>query len=268
MQIDSLLVGAVAQILKGETPSVQEVIPEIVGEHSGDVRLGQPKEAEKRVRARLAELRKEDLVELQERYAEVEAEMNAEKEVAKAGEFNLRAEMKAGTSRDELAAKRAAAEIAQEAVYIHQEALDEINDQMDRVKKAALMRDQRVVQNLQSVRTSFMVYLQAYCGGDASVFKLNNERVERAYATLLYTIDILTNHLKDDELVKDVMREVTTFTLPGSTSPGSYPRLLWHFLVDRTKGKFEGSTPDDLDKLLAPAPEPTKTKSTSKKKGK
>ena len=87
-----------------------------------------------------------------------------------------------------------------------------------------------------------MVYLQAFCGGDSNVYKLNNERVERAYAVMLSTIDILQGYLKDDELVKDVMREVMSFTLIGSTSPGQYHHLLWHFLADRYKGDLRGQS--------------------------
>ena len=92
MQIDSLLVNAVSQILKGgEAPEVTDVIPELGPQHSGRVNLGQPKEAEKRVRERLNELRREDVAELKAKYEEVEAEMAEERKIAKAGEFNLKA---------------------------------------------------------------------------------------------------------------------------------------------------------------------------------
>lgn len=242
------LIDSVLSVMAGkdvEVPEVADTIPELGPEHSGTVALGKPQEAEKRVRARLGELRKQDLAELKAKVADVEAQIKAEKEIAEAGDFNLKAELAAGTSRDELASKRAAADIANEAIYIHQDVLDDLQDQIEKVSRACLMRDQRVMATIKGIRTSYMVYLQAFCGGDATVYKLNNERVERAYNGLIQATNILKAQLDDDDLVHDVLAEVTTYE-----TPASYQHLLWHFMSDRYKERFEGAEPDELMKLF------------------
>ena len=227
--MDNLLAGAVQHILgKGPEP-VSEIIPEL-SNHSGQVALGKPGDAQKRVRARMGELRREAQAELNAKADELRAEIKAEKETAAKGDFDLKTELDKGTSREQLAEMRAAADLAHEVIAIREDELDTVQDRLDLIAKNWHRLDSQVKMTMDNIQSSFLIYLQAYCGGDRSVYKLNPDRPVRALKALIASERMLRERLQDDALVDELMVELTTFP-----TPDNYQSLLWHFITDRDK---------------------------------
>lgn len=238
--MDNLLVQAVEQIFTGHSERSREPVtpaPDLPSQ----VRLGKPGEAVRAVRARLAELKAEDQKELQEKLKAVKAEIKAEKEVAAAGDFNLKAEMEKGTSREELSQKRAAAEIAFEIVAIRESEAEQIQDEIDRISRTWNTKSTSTMNSIQNIQANYMGYLQVFCGGDKSGLRLHADKQERAYKNLLTTEESMRKLLKDEQLVTDVMAEITTFEIPSS-----YQELLWDFLTERSQAQLEGYEPTKL----------------------
>ena len=236
--MDNLLSSAVQHILGKDPEPVSEIIPELSG-HSGQVALGKPGEAQKRVRERLAELRKEDQAELHAEADELKAEIATEKETAAKGNFDLKTELDKGTSRAELAEMRAAADLAHEVVSIREDELDTVNDRLELIGKNWGRISSQIKSTMESIQSSYMIYLQAYCGGDRSVYKLNPDRPPRALRALISGEQMLRGRLKDDELVDDLMTELTTFEVPPN-----YQSLLWTFITARDKQEqFDDTQP-------------------------
>lgn len=236
--MDNLLSSAVQHILGKDPEPVGNIIPEIPN-HSGQIHLGKPGEAAKRVRERLAELKKQDQAELHAEADALKAEIKAEKQIAADGDFDLKTEIEKGTPREKLAEMRAAADLAHEVIAIREEALDTVNDRLELMTKNWTRIGTQIKTTMENIQSSYMVYLQAYCGGDRTVIKLNPDRPVRAMKALITGEQMLRERLKDDELVDDLMTELTTFDIPSD-----YPSLLWHFTTARDrKEQFNDTQP-------------------------
>ena len=236
--MDNLLANAVQHILGKDPEPVSEIIPELSG-HSGQVALGKPGEAQKRVRARMGELRREAQAELNAKAEELRAEINAEKEIAAAGNFDLKTELEKGTSREQLAEMRAAADLAHEVVAIREDELDTVQDRLELIAKNWHRMDSQIKNTMDNIQSSYLIYLQAHCGGDRSVYRMNPDRPTRALRSLITGEKILRDRLKDDGLVDDLMVELTTYDIPPN-----YQSLLWTFITDRDKKEhFDNQLP-------------------------
>jgi hypothetical protein len=229
MSFESLLVSTVTEMFGGNRAEVNAGSDLPVGAPS-QVYLGKPGEAIKAVRARLAELKAAEQAELQERVKELREEIAAEKEIAASGDFDLKTELKKGTSREELAQMRAAGEIAHGVVAIKIEELEDVNEQIDLISKKWATKTTQAISSIQRVEATYMSYLQAFCGGDRQGIKLNPERQARALNALTSTEASLRATLDDDDLVDSVMAEITTLDIPDN-----YVDLLWFFITDRDK---------------------------------
>ena len=242
MKFESLLINTVQEMFGQNAvqgPS-QDELPDGAPSH---VHLGKPGEGLKAVRARLAELKKQDQAELQEKVEALKAEIAEERAVAESGDFDLRAELKKGTSREELAQMRAAGEIAHGVVAIKVEELEEVKDQLDLISKRWSSKSTQVVSSIQNVEASYLTYLQAFCGGDRQALKLNPDRQARALKNLVAVEANLRAVLDSDELVDSLMTEITTLEIPEN-----YIDLLWYFVTDRDKREIFNDTKPAINK--------------------
>ena len=231
MSMESLLINTVTEMFGGGRVegTTESELPIGAPSH---VHLSKPGEAMKAVRARLAELKKAEQQELMDRAEELRKEIAEEKEIAAAGDFNLKAELEKGTSREELAQMRAAGEIAQGVVMIKAEQLDEVQDQIDRISRRWSTKNGQVMNAIQRIEAGYMTYLQAFCGGDRQAIRMNADRQTRALRAVLSVEANLRATLDDDDLVDTLMTEITTLDIPKN-----YVDLLWYFITDRDKAE-------------------------------
>lgn len=229
MSMESLLINTVTEMFGGGRVEGSDASDLPTGAPS-HVHLPKPGEAMKAVRARLAELKKEEQKELQDKAEELRKEIQEERDIAAAGDFNLKLELEKGTSREELAQMRAAGEIAHGVVVIKEEQLDGVQDQIDRISRRWSTKSSQVMNAIQRTEAAYMTYLQAFCGGDRQAIRMNADRQARALKVLLSVETNLRAALDDDDLVDSVMTEITTFDVPKN-----YVDLLWFFITDRDK---------------------------------
>lgn len=237
--MSDLLALAVEQIMGSAKESAPPVVPEL--DRPNRLHIGKPGEALKRVRKRITDLRDEEQTELKAKADKLREEIKSERDIASRGDFDLKAELDKGTSRKKLAEMRAAGDIATGIVNIREDELDDVRDEIDRIGRRWTTKNQQAMGSIQSIQAAYLAYLQAYCGGDRHQIRLNPERQVRAYRTLLTTEESLRKLLKDEQLVTDLMEEITTLEIPSS-----YQALLWGFLTERDQAQFEGYEPTKL----------------------
>ena len=209
--MDSLMTSAVELILsKKPSPTIQ---PAASAPQAGVP--GMDADIEKRVRVRLGELRTADLAELRAQGEALQVELEAERRTADEGNFDLRSELAKKSDRSELAAKRAAAEIALEAADILQERLDELDAEIRKINAQCGQRDTKVSTIIHQIRKSHLTYLQAHCGnGERSFYKMNPDRPVAAMRLLISGEKQIREILKDDSLCDELMASITRFAIP------------------------------------------------------
>jgi type I site-specific restriction endonuclease len=242
--MDNLLMNAVEEIFGGGNdvaPPHESELPD--SQQLNTINLGKPGQALVAVRKRLAELRDADLVDLKAKLEELRKAVEAEKVVIAEADYDLKAELEKGTSREDLASKHAAAEIAEGILRIKQDEIDDVNEEIGRVTKAWASKSTRVMNSIQQLEIAHRRYVQAYAGGGSQEIKLNPERQERAFFAIVNTRELLLATLDDDELAEAAMAEATTLHIPSD-----YESVLWSLMTPKGRNRFKNYDPTTNDK--------------------
>lgn len=232
--MEALLSKAVEVAAGGDAPVDPSVVP--MPEFDSTINLGTPSEAISKARKRLQEIERETIAPRKAEIDAVRAEIAKEQKVIDAAVYDIATELKKGSTRASLAARKSAAEVAEEISQLKRAELDVLKSKMERERRAVINRNERLmtwIQNLEIATRANQISLIRNNGPD----RLNTQKAEKAFYNML-AFKKLASETLGDELADEVFEAITLFVVPNTLE-----EALWLQLTARGKTKFAEHEP-------------------------
>ena len=241
----SLIENVMAVMATGEIPegALRDTMPENPNHNIKEVVLGSNKEMWSEVRRKLAELENELLADARERLRVLTEEERAEMKVYQQGDRDIQAMMADGMTREQIIDARSTASVALELAQLKQKEIDDVEDEIERIKRGWITKRDRVTRTLQAVEIGTRSWLLDLVSGTNSN-RLNPDRPDRMYGSLLHAEKFCTEVL-GVELGSRAVRAMGTFPVSDNVWD-----TVWSMTNPRSKKeKFDEA--DSPEKVLA-----------------
>lgn len=238
MSKTSVIENVMSLLSTGEIPegAIQDTMPDHSNHNVTEVALAGNKEIWAEVRRELQSSENELTADLREKRRLLQEEEKAEMDVYRKGDRSLEEMMADGLSREEIIEARSAAQVALEMAQLKQKEIDQVSDEIDRIKRDWITRRDRCTETLRQLEIATRAWLLDLVSG-GNYHKLNAEKSIRQYGALLHAEKFTADVLGHD-LAARAVRELGTFKVPDN---------VWDTVFSVMPERFRKEKFDDAD---------------------